>query len=531
MSNFLKFRAVLLLLIIFFANTNISIAATINSKQEKLTLEESQQLREDVQYLLSDKKTIDYEDPRLNKILNKYADKYKLFKVYKDFIEFDKSDKTIEDIKKAKDALSGIYYHHAFCYSDNIIEQFLSLMVMQDNYFDLDEVINKELTGDIRANVIIPLWLVLKYPNILNYCDDRWSLGINASYSVRNLLSFNILDKHITDATGNYLYTYRGSRVNDILSNIYNSKSKVSFAPQLISSTFYDEDRQQYYLSDELYPDLHLWSFEGIWNRLKYKQILKDLDLASDELTIYYQNNYGLAKYAPQAKQVLLGYINNQILGGPMESNPSVEALWYPSFFQYHHTIKKLEYFKDDINLLKNHVKHLTIKKRGFVLFYSVLKNYDINFIRWLIREGADINVIPCGETPLMASVQNKEIMELLLNSGADIHIKNIFGKNVLFYAVQFGNLETVQMLLDNGAESIINNQIYDSDKLEKKMEDLLIFSHCYPTMVNQFTPLIYARRYASQEIIDLLINRGAQNGPADPKKVKEWIAEGPLDL
>lgn len=210
------------------------VCASQEQVAKKLTLEQSMQLLEDTKYLLSDKETIDYNDLRLNEILNKYADKYDLFKIYKAFIEFDKSKKTKDDIAKAKKMISTIHFNQVICCSDDILDRFFSLMVVRDISFDLKAVINAELPEDIRSHVSIPLWLVLKYPDILNCAFGRWGLGINASHSAENLSSFNSLSKHITEAAWNYWYYYKGSMTLDKLSSIYYMKSKISFAPSLL---------------------------------------------------------------------------------------------------------------------------------------------------------------------------------------------------------------------------------------------------------------------------------------------------------
>ena len=47
----------------------------------------------------------------------------------------------------------------------------------------------------------------------------------------------------------------------------------------------------------------------------------------------------------------------------------------------------------------------------------------------------------------------NKEIVELLLAKGADVHVKTNDGRTVLHRAVEKGNKEIVQLLLANGAD------------------------------------------------------------------------------
>lgn len=49
--------------------------------------------------------------------------------------------------------------------------------------------------------------------------------------------------------------------------------------------------------------------------------------------------------------------------------------------------------------------------------------------------------------------------------------------------------------------------------------------------MVADFTPLIYAKRYSTPEIVDLLIKNGAKEGPADAQKIEKWIKQGAADI
>ncbi len=163
----------------------------------------------------------------ISKILSKYADKYNLFKIYKAFIEFDKSKKSQKDIDKAESILSSIYCYDCN-YSDNdVIDHFLALMSKQNIVGDLEEITNRSLP------IAIPLWLVLKYPNILDHAYGRWSLGVNANCSIKDLPSFKLFEKHIIEATGNYWCYYRGSLAIDKIASSYNMKNIISFAPGL----------------------------------------------------------------------------------------------------------------------------------------------------------------------------------------------------------------------------------------------------------------------------------------------------------
>ena len=81
---------------------------------------------------------------------------------------------------------------------------------------------------------------------------------------------------------------------------------------------------------------------------------------------------------------------------------------------------------------------------------------YDEELVRKLIDLGADVNLAAelTGFTPLMASLHNIAITELLIEKGADIEAKDDDGINALVYAASFNNEEMVKFLLNKGADA-----------------------------------------------------------------------------
>jgi len=75
------------------------------------------------------------------------------------------------------------------------------------------------------------------------------------------------------------------------------------------------------------------------------------------------------------------------------------------------------------------------------------------------------------------------EIAKLLVESGADIHLKSIFGLRALNYACWSNAIEIVQMLVDNGADVNIGNHV--------------------------LSPLVCAVLVDGLEIVQILISRG----------------------
>ena len=81
---------------------------------------------------------------------------------------------------------------------------------------------------------------------------------------------------------------------------------------------------------------------------------------------------------------------------------------------------------------------------------------YDEELVRKLIDLGADVN-LPAeltGFTPLMASLHNIAIADLLIEKGADIEARDDDDINALVYASTYNNEEMVKFLLEKGADA-----------------------------------------------------------------------------
>ena len=119
---------------------------------------------------------------------------------------------------------------------------------------------------------------------------------------------------------------------------------------------------------------------------------------------------------------------------------------------------------------------------------------YDEELVRKLIDLGADVN-LPAeltGFTPLMASLHNIAITELLIEKGADIEAKDDDGINALVYAASFNNEEMVKFLLEKGADA--------NTVCEIKNEHTDISP----------TPLMNAVYNGNTNIINMLLENGA---------------------
>jgi uncharacterized protein len=91
------------------------------------------------------------------------------------------------------------------------------------------------------------------------------------------------------------------------------------------------------------------------------------------------------------------------------------------------------------------------------------------------------------GWTALMAAAYRgrRATVALLLDRGADLEVKEMYGRTALMWAAEYGRREVVTMLLDRGAAT------------EAKS-------------VNGHTALIIAAEGGEREVVALLLDRGA---------------------
>lgn len=126
----------------------------------------------------------------------------------------------------------------------------------------------------------------------------------------------------------------------------------------------------------------------------------------------------------------------------------------------------------------------------GLEYFHEVAANGEIEQVKLLILEGADVNVrCADGRTPLFYAAErgHKEVVEVLLAHGADINAKKTWGgMTSLHLAVKEGQKDMVEYLIAKGAN------VKETDNYNR-------------------TPLDFAKREGHTEIVELLHKHGAK--------------------
>ena len=86
---------------------------------------------------------------------------------------------------------------------------------------------------------------------------------------------------------------------------------------------------------------------------------------------------------------------------------------------------------------------------------FEIIEEGDLNEIESSIKNGCDINATDDNNnTALMSAICFKpEVVELLLDSGANVNMKNYLGWTALMMASDYGYKEVVKLLIDNNAD------------------------------------------------------------------------------
>lgn len=92
----------------------------------------------------------------------------------------------------------------------------------------------------------------------------------------------------------------------------------------------------------------------------------------------------------------------------------------------------------------------------------TYLGNLEVG--KWLIEAGADLEAKDAAGTALMgvSFKGNTEIVKYLIDAGADVNATNEQGTSALIFAAMFNQGEVIDLLLENGAD----NQLKDGQGL-----------------------------------------------------------------
>ena len=120
-----------------------------------------------------------------------------------------------------------------------------------------------------------------------------------------------------------------------------------------------------------------------------------------------------------------------------------------------------------------------------------------LRIVQLLIDSGADINHQDIdGRTALMISSGKGylPIVQLLLDSGADINLQNKYGNTALMYAIKHSII--LRLLLKNGANPLIKEKYYGETAYD---ESVKLFGHDEDSELLKYYMIMYPMIYKMQ--------------------------------
>ena len=133
----------------------------------------------------------------------------------------------------------------------------------------------------------------------------------------------------------------------------------------------------------------------------------------------------------------------------------------------------------------------------------ELLGNNDYLGVKKYLKEGGDVNEEnESGESVLVQAIRKKcddDIIDLLLEQGADLYDFDNEGVSVFDFAVMYNNLRIVDMLLEQG---------FDVNRTQRR---------------SRFTPLMGAVCYGRREIAEKLLTAGADRDAVDDHGLRAY--------
>lgn len=162
------------------------------------------------------------------------------------------------------------------------------------------------------------------------------------------------------------------------------------------------------------------------------------------------------------------------------------------------------------------------------VLIYAVEYNKSKDIIELLIKSGADVNANSTfDKTALMFAAKNgnKDVADLLIKVGADVNAKDYFDYTALMFAAIEGHKDIVGLLINSSADVNAMNKYYYCTALMlaaengyKDVVELLIKAGADVDagFNSGFTALRYAVFEGHKDVVELLIKSGADVNAKD---------------
>ncbi len=152
--------------------------------------------------------------------------------------------------------------------------------------------------------------------------------------------------------------------------------------------------------------------------------------------------------------------------------------------------------------------------KYGRTPLISAVNSEQLEIVKYLIDNDADVNGVGTENYTALAIAKNLKMVKLLVDNGANVNLINMY-KPALISAVESNNIEIVEYLLNKGADvniKVDNNYSAISYPNNIEIVKILVSKGADVNFKNSYnsTPLMWATNKGDLAIVKYLINNGA---------------------
>jgi len=270
------------------------------------------------------------------------------------------------------------------------------------------------------------------------------------------------------------------------------------------------------------------WGMDSLHNYRIYEQIAGVIPSATQALTDFYIDNYGLDN--DDASSVA-GNVMDQLFAVSLQTyhsgiDPEVDAS-IEADADVDNLDGNVEAFRQRyLEALKNNtLSSLLVRKAILTGMTDVVENTPkekiIELQASLPKEGEQIDPFKINEPFIFYALDNQKMLNLLIDKGLDVSTGNWFGKSPLMYAAQWNRPEIINTLLAhhanvNSATTSIKNDTFGCSGAPH---------------ITKRTALMYAAENASASLIEVLLKAGADAKAKDSegRSIQDYLAKNEL--